>query len=109
MLGEVRDSIPASMSLAEIIAHLDAADDTYCIVARRPWTADAEAKLIALTDDYRVPVDVLADRYEYCLEVSVAREDVIGDPGTLSPDQRVKACIFYAENDAYPDWLDALR
>jgi len=97
------------MSLAEIIARLDAVDDTYCIVARRPWTADAEAKLIALTDDYRVPADVLADRYEYFLEVSVAREDVIGDLRTLSPEQRVEACIFYAEHDAYPEWLNALR
>ena len=97
------------MSLAEIIALLDTVDDTYCIVARRPWTAAAYAKLIALTDDYRVPADVLADRYEYFLEVSVAREEVIGNLTTLSPGQRVEACIFYAEHDAYPEWLNALR
>lgn len=97
------------MSLADIIANLEAADDSLCIVARRPWTPDAEAKLIALTADYRVPDDVLADRYEYFLEVSVAREDVIGNLLDLSADQWVSACIFYAENDAYPDWLNERR
>lgn len=63
--------------MAEIIALLDTVDDTYCIVARRPWTADADAKLIALTDDFRIQADVLADHYEYFLEVSVAREELL--------------------------------
>ena len=97
------------MRLADIIAKLEAADDSLCIVARRPWTPDAEAKLIALTSDYRVPDDVLVDRYEYFLEVNVALEEVIGDLIDLSADQRVSACIFYAENDAYPEWLNELR
>ncbi|MBC7940530.1 MAG: hypothetical protein H7Z19_12335 [Chitinophagaceae bacterium] len=97
------------MPLADIIANLETTDDTLCIVARRPWTPDAEAKLIALTDDYRVPDDVLVDRYEYFLEVGVAREEVIGDLRDLSAGQRVAACIFYAENDAYPEWLNELR
>jgi len=97
------------MRLADIIANLKATDEPLCIVARRPWTPDAEAKLIALTGDYRVPGDVLVDRYEYFLEVDVAREDVIGNLTDLSADQRVAACIFYAENDAYPEWLNDLR
>ncbi|WP_457332336.1 hypothetical protein [Rhizobacter sp. P5_C2] len=96
------------MRLAEIIANLEAADDSLCIVARRPWTPDAEAKLIALTDDYRVPQDVLADRYEYFLEVNVAREEVLMDRLRLSPEQRVAACIYYAEYDAYPEWMNDL-
>ncbi|RZI55403.1 MAG: hypothetical protein EOP37_28210 [Rubrivivax sp.] len=97
------------MNLTEIIARLDSADDSLCIVARRPWAPGAEAKLIALTDEYRVPVEVLADGYEYFLEVSLAVDDVIGDLRSLTVGQKVEACIFYAENDAYPDWLTRLR
>lgn len=97
------------MTLADIIANMEAIDDSLCIVARRPWTHDAEAKVVKFTDDCRIPDDVLSDRYEYFLEVSIARDDVVGELRSLSVSQRVEACIFYAENDAYPEWLSKLR
>lgn len=100
---------PTNMTLADIIANLEAIDNSLCIVARRPWTPQAEAKAIELNDGSRIPDDVLSDRYEYFLEVSIARDDVIGELRSLSVNQRVEACIFYAENDAYPEWLSKLR
>jgi hypothetical protein len=95
------------MRLADIIANLQATDDSLCIIARRPWTADSVAKLVAFTDDYRVPEDALLEGYEYFLGVNTALEEVVGDlRSRLSAAQRLDACIHYAEYDAYPAWLD---
>jgi hypothetical protein len=98
------------MKLSEIIAKLESLDDEQCIVAKRPWSADAEAELVKLTEDYRVPGASLSAGYEYFLEVSVTLDDVLEGLGArLTSQQRVEAVIFYAENDAYPEWLCALR
>ena len=99
----------AQMTLASIIAALESIDESRTIVAKRPWCADSEARLISTADDGRIPVAVLATGLEYFLEVSVALDEVLGTrAGRLSHDQRVATIIYYAENDAYPDWLNAL-
>ena len=49
------------MKLASIIADLRNTDDALCIVAKRPWTHDSDARLISLTEQYRVPAEVLAE------------------------------------------------
>ncbi|GAB3767379.1 hypothetical protein GCM10028796_28920 [Ramlibacter monticola] len=98
------------MKLFEVIAKLETLDDEWCIVAKRPWSADAEAELVELTEDYRIPSAALSAGYEYFLEVSVALDAVLDGLGArLTSEQRVEAVIFYAENDAYPEWLYALR
>jgi hypothetical protein len=96
------------MKLAEIVATLESADESLCIVAKRPWAGDSEARLVAVDEDFQIPNEVLAAGYEYFLEVSVAIEDVLTGPVALSPEQRVAAVIYYAENDAYPAWLNEL-
>ena len=99
----------AQMNLASIIAALESIDDSRTIVAKRPWRADSEARLLSTANDGQIPSAVLADGLEYFLEVSVALDEVLGSgAGRLSPDQRVAASIYYAENDASPDWLNAL-
>jgi hypothetical protein len=96
------------LNLGQIIASLSA-DDTRTIVAKRPWTENSEARLVSLTDECRVPSDVLSEGFEYFLEVDIAVNDVLGDlANRLSPAQRIAAGAFYAENDAYPDWLNAM-
>lgn len=98
------------MKLSEIIADIECLNDELCIVAKRPWTADAESQLVRLTEDFKIPGASLSEGYEYFLEVSVALDDVLDEIGPrLTPEQRVEAVIFYAENDAYPEWLCALR
>ncbi len=97
------------MTLAEIVARLESSDESLCIVARRPWTADSDAKLVAFTEDFRIPNDVSFDGYEYFLEVSIARDEVLNRPFVLSAQQRLAAVIYYAENDAYPKWLNNLE
>lgn len=96
------------MTLAEIVSSLESADGSLCIVAKRPWTGDSDAKLVGFTDDFRIPEEVLSAGYEYFLEVSTARDDVLSGPVALSTAQRLAAVIYYAEYDAYPDWLNAL-
>src|SRR5688572_23398411 len=101
---------PHEMRLSEAIASIDRSHDNLCIVAKRPWTHQSEAKLVQLTEDYRVPNDVVGQGYEYFLEVSVALDEVLGGlDGTLSEEQLFRAVLYYAENDAYPEWLCALR
>ena len=96
------------MKLADIVTGLETADDSLCIVATRPWTGDSEAKLVRFTDDFRVPEEARSAGYEYFLEVSVARDEVLSGPVALSDDQKIAAVIYYAENDACPEWLNAL-
>ena len=96
------------MNLAEIVSTLESADDSLCIVAMRPWTGESEAKLVSLTEDFRIPEEALSAGYEYFLEVSTARDDVLSGPVALSGAQRLAAIIYYAEYDAYPEWLNAL-
>lgn len=98
------------MRLREIIERIDRGSDALCIVAKQPWGPESEAQLIRLTEDFKIPSELLQQEYEYFLEVSVALDEVLdGLEDILSPEQRFKAVLFYAENDAYPDWLCAIR
>ena len=96
------------MNLAEIVSGLESIDESLCIVAKRPWAGESEAKLVRLTEDFRIPEEVLSAGYEYFLEVSIARDDVLSGPVALSKEQQLAAVIYYAEYDAYPEWLNAL-
>ena len=60
------------------------------------------------TEDFRIPEEARSAGYEYFLEVSVARDEVLSGPVALADDQKIAAVIYYAENDAFPDWLNAL-
>jgi hypothetical protein len=65
------------MNLTEIVSTLESADDSLCIVAKRPWTGESEAKIVGFTEDFRIPEEALSAGYEYFLEVSTARDDVL--------------------------------
>ena len=83
--------------------------DELCIVARRPWTPESEARLIQLTEDFRVPEEVKVNGYEYFLEVDVVRRELLeAFPESLTSDQIINAVIYYAEFDATPQWLNEL-
>jgi len=98
------------MYLSEIIASIDDSLSHLCIVAKQPWADSAEAKLVELTTEFGVPSEDLREGYEYFLEVSVALEEVIEGPGVvLTEGQRFEAVLYYAQNDAFPEWLNQLR
>jgi hypothetical protein len=99
-------------SLRELASWLQSADDeqlsmkTICL--RAPWNADAEARLVQVDSESRLPADALAEGMKYFLEASVAREvlDVLrARPTKSSTDDACRLLLHYAENDAYPDWV----
>lgn len=96
------------MKLADILIALDTADDSVCIIAKRPWTGDSEAKFVRFTEDFRIPDEARSAGYDYFLEVSVLRDEVLSGPFALSDDQKIAAVIYYADNDAFPEWLNGL-
>jgi hypothetical protein len=57
----------------------ESVDNTLTIVAKRPWTANSDARLVSLTDEYRIPSNVLQEGFEYFLEVSIALDEVLGE------------------------------
>jgi hypothetical protein len=63
---------------------------------------------VSLTEDFRLPQDAVLVGYEYFLEVSVARDEVLSSPIPLSSEQRLAAVVYYAENDAFREWLNEL-
>jgi len=97
------------MNLASLVSDLKSVDSTLTIVAKRPWTGGSDAQLVSLTDNGRVPSNVLREGFFYLLEVSIALDEVLGElVNHLSLDQQVAAIIYYAENDAYPGWLNTI-
>jgi hypothetical protein len=55
------------LNLALIVENLSA-DETRTIVAKWPRTANSKARLVSLTDEYRVPSEVLGEEFEFFLE-----------------------------------------
>jgi hypothetical protein len=98
------------MKLGETICALTNTDSDLCIVAKRPWTPESDAQLIRLSEDGRVPASTEALGYLYFLEVSIVLDEVLNDLGkALTDEQRIAAVIYYAEFDAYPEWLSQMR
>lgn len=93
------------MTLSDIIEKLLETDDSLCIVAKKPWSATSESMLVSLDESYQVPADALDRGFIYFLEVATAQDEVVSGWPKLTLDQRIQLLIFYAENDAFPDWV----
>jgi hypothetical protein len=94
------------MTLADIVNELSGVAEDQIICARRPWSTLAEILVVVPDDNLSVPGEVESAGFEYFLEVFVARDvlQVFGDkPVTL--DDKIRLLVYYAENDAYPDWV----
>jgi hypothetical protein len=91
------------MQLFEVISKLNELPDETFICVRRPWARDAETLLVPYPTDLRIPAEILAQGYEYFLEVSIAREILEDFPQPLS-ERAVDFVLYYAEYDAFPDW-----
>ena len=89
------------MTLREAIERLDEWERSDLICCRRPWTAASECVVVA-AEEHAVPREVAASGFKYFLEVSTAREII--EEKRFTPEQTVSLLIFYAENDAFPDW-----
>lgn len=96
----------APVRLDVLVGSLPDLDDEATVCARRPWTGASAAVLVNL-DGGPVPDHVREAGYAYFLEVAVAREILEDLPGRpLSADERLRLLVFYAENDAFPDWVN---
>jgi hypothetical protein len=95
-----------AMKLVDVVERLRDLDEDAVLCVKRPWTRDAECRAIVLDEEMKVPQEARAAGYEYFLEVHVAREvlAVLGNRKAAT-DDKVRLLIFYAENDAYPDWV----
>jgi hypothetical protein len=104
MGGEVVDSV--TMTLFDVVRNLDTYDEDFVICARKPWSADAESVVVPFDEGFGVPAEVVARGFAYFLGVDDAREtlEVFGTK-PVSHDERFRCLLFYAENDAFPDWV----
>lgn len=93
------------MKLVEAVEKLSKLKEEHTLYVKRPWTADAECKVV--NPDGKVAKATKAAGLEYFLEVHVALE-VLEVFGKRKPtlDEKVRVLLFYAENDAWPDWVD---
>lgn len=95
------------ISLGAVLDQVTSLDDEMCIFAKKPWSLDSEAIVGRLEgNEFRIPQDFLDEGFEYFLEVHVAKEvlEVLdGHPETA--EMKRNLLLFYAENDAYPEWV----
>jgi hypothetical protein len=94
------------MKLQDALDQVDQVSDDRVIFARKPWTLESEAEIAVFDADFRVPAEIGSRGLEYFLEVSIAIEalEVFGDR-TPTTDERRALLLYYAENDAYPEWV----
>ena len=94
------------MTLGDIVRDLDSLSGDLCIVARRPWSGSSEAMLVRIGPD-PLPQHVKDAGFEYFIEVYILRDEVFGDwSASLNTSERLSVATYYAENDAYPQWLN---
>ncbi len=94
------------MRLMELVKQLDTLDLDAIICVQRPWSPEAECIITRPAADFGVPPDVKESGFAYFLEVNVV-QDVLRVFGDNAPteDERMHVLIYYAENDAYPEWV----
>lgn len=92
--------------MADALLEISACSDDLVVFAKRPWDLDSEAVIATLDSNYCVPADIREAGFEYFIDAPIAREvlEVFGSREPF-PEQIQKLLLFYAENDAYPDWI----
>ncbi|WP_316214991.1 hypothetical protein [Bradyrhizobium sp. SZCCHNR2035] len=96
----------STMRLLDAISDLSNLNDNDTIFARKPWTHQSEACVAPLDRESRVPEAIKKLGLDYFLEVSVANE-ILAVFGERTPtiDEVCELILFYAENDAFPEWI----
>jgi hypothetical protein len=93
------------MKLREALDQIDGLDEGEVIFAKKPWTLESEARIGRLDDSFRVPAPIAAEKFEYFIDVPVAKEVLsVFRHRRVDPQQRHELLLYYAEHDAYPDW-----
>ena len=94
------------MRLQDALDHIDTLSDDDVIFAKKPWRMDCEARIDQLDAESRVPAHLTAQGFAYFLEAVVAKEVLeVFEQRAVSDEKKRTLVLFYAENDAYPDWV----
>jgi hypothetical protein len=95
------------MKLEEALDRVQALGSEDVIFAVRPWNMDSITEIGRLDSESRVPKAYKDRGLEYFLEASLAKEILsdVEDRG-FTRDQRRSLLLYYAENDAFPEWTD---
>jgi hypothetical protein len=97
------------MKLIDIASKLDEITADTFICAKRPWNQESDILLVPFTDDFRIPQDVRDKGFEYFLEIDTVNEILEGFTDRLSSAEKIcDFIIYYAENDAIPEWAEGL-
>lgn len=93
------------MRLIDVVNSISHLQPDACICAKLPWTEHAECVVVEFEND-RMPSSVEDEGYRYFLEIYLAQEllEVLKNK-IKSVHDAVRLLIFYAQNDAYPDWV----
>jgi hypothetical protein len=93
------------MTLEEILRNPERLGDDDVVYAKRPWTLEAEARVLQFSVDETVP-RVLSEypSFEYFLEGDLLTDlrQQLEDSGRSSAEV-IEALLYYAENDAFPN------
>lgn len=93
-------------TLLQALDLIDQLDEDAVIFARKPWDLSSPAVVTQLAPDLTVPTSIQEEGLSYFLEASVAREVLsVLEPHPSSLEERRALLLFYAEYDAYPDWV----
>ena len=94
------------MDLQEVVLNLGSFDDDAIICVKRPWSEVAPARVVNAGEDPAVPAEHLDAGFAYFLEVHLAKEvlELIANRSSTVL-ERIRLLVYYAENDAYPDWV----
>jgi hypothetical protein len=92
--------------LRDAVMQLADLDRRLTICVRRPWSGDAECVLVVPDAAERLPPSAADNGFAYFLEVFVALEAIeVFAEAKPTLDEKVRLLVFYAENDAYPEWV----
>lgn len=94
------------MTLGSILDSIEQLNADDVVFAEKPWRLDSRAEIGQLDQGFRVPRSIRAAGLDYFLEVALAKE-VLEVFGATPPAarERIDLLMFYAENDAYPEWV----
>lgn len=98
------------MKLETMIGLIKEIPSDLVICAVQPWTKDSWCILTGLTSQGGIPEEIKQTKYEYFLEISVAREIMVVVGGCeIPPNRLTEFLIHYAANDGFPDWANSLN
>jgi hypothetical protein len=93
------------MNLIDAIDRLLDCKGDEVLFAKKPWSATSEAMIISLEPEQPIPQEIRGGGYDYFLEAVIAKELVEGLGDAATPERQRSLLMYYAENDAYPDWF----